>query len=63
MPLVPIFPIIGGVLCIYLMTKLAGATWIRFFVWLAIGLVIYAFYGYRNSVLRRSTTAPEPQQP
>ena len=62
-PLVPLFPIIGAALCVYLMTKLTGATWIRFFVWLAIGLVIYAFYGFRNSALRTSTTAPEPQQP
>jgi basic amino acid/polyamine antiporter, APA family len=62
-PLVPVFPIIGAALCVYLMTKLGGATWIRFFVWLAIGLVIYAFYGYRNSALRSSTTAPEPERP
>jgi APA family basic amino acid/polyamine antiporter len=62
-PLVPLFPIIGGALCIYLMTKLEGATWIRFFVWLAIGLLIYVVYGYRNSALRSSRTAPEPRQP
>jgi APA family basic amino acid/polyamine antiporter len=62
-PLVPVVPVIGAVLCVYLMTKLAGATWIRFFVWLAIGLVIYVFYGYRNSALRTSTTAPEPERP
>jgi APA family basic amino acid/polyamine antiporter len=60
-PLVPVVPIIGALLCVYLMTKLAGETWIRFFVWLAIGLLIYAFYGYRHSALRSSTTAPELQ--
>jgi basic amino acid/polyamine antiporter, APA family len=62
-PLVPVFPIIGAALCIYLMTKLAGATWIRFGVWLAIGLLIYGLYGYRHSALRTSTSDPEPQQP
>jgi basic amino acid/polyamine antiporter, APA family len=63
-PLVPVFPIIGALLCVYLMTKLAGVTWLRFFIWLAIGLLIYAFYGYRNSDLRRPTRAtPAPQQP
>jgi basic amino acid/polyamine antiporter, APA family len=61
-PFVPVFPIIGAALCVHLMTKLTGETWMRFGIWLVIGLVIYAFYGYRHSTLR-STTAPEPQQP
>jgi APA family basic amino acid/polyamine antiporter len=51
-PFVPVFPIIGSLLCIYLMTKLEGVTWLRFGVWLVLGLVIYAAYGYRNSKLR-----------
>jgi APA family basic amino acid/polyamine antiporter len=54
-PLVPVVPIIGAALCVYLMTKLTAETWIRFGVWFVIGLVIYAFYGYRNSALRSST--------
>jgi basic amino acid/polyamine antiporter, APA family len=45
------------------MTKLEGLTWIRFFVWLAIGMAIYAFYGYRHSELRGSRAAPGPQRP
>jgi basic amino acid/polyamine antiporter, APA family len=52
-PFVPIFPIIGTLLCIYLMTKLSGATWWRFGAWLVVGLLIYAFYGFRKSRLRR----------
>src|SRR4029077_15075461 len=44
-PMVPLFPIIGGALCIYLMTKLEGVTWVRFIVWLLVGLVIYFVYG------------------
>jgi len=51
-PLVPVMPLIGGALCIYLMTKLPMETWIRFALWLLIGLVIYAAYGFRNSRLR-----------
>jgi APA family basic amino acid/polyamine antiporter len=62
-PLVPLFPIIGAALCVYLMTKLSADTWLRFFIWLAIGLLIYVFYGYRNSELRRPRSAPAPQRP
>jgi APA family basic amino acid/polyamine antiporter len=52
-PFVPVFPIIGICLIIYLMTKLPGETWIRFAVWLAIGMIIYAFYGRKHSMLQR----------
>jgi len=52
-PLVPWFPLIGAALCIYLMTKLELVTWIRFFAWLLIGLVIYFVYGRTHSRLQR----------
>ena len=48
-PLVPLFPLISVVLCGGLMTGLTVVTWIRFFVWLAIGLVIYFAYSQRHS--------------
>jgi APA family basic amino acid/polyamine antiporter len=48
-PLVPLFPIISVVLCGGLMTGLTVITWIRFFVWLAVGLVIYFAYSQRHS--------------
>jgi basic amino acid/polyamine antiporter, APA family len=35
------------------MTRLPLETWLRFIVWLALGLLIYASYGYRHSRLRR----------
>jgi APA family basic amino acid/polyamine antiporter len=50
-PLVPVFPLIGAALCVYLMTKLEAVTWERFVVWLLAGLVIYALYGRRHSRL------------
>jgi APA family basic amino acid/polyamine antiporter len=53
-PLSPWFPILGIIFAVYLMKDLPLATWIRFVIWLAAGLIIYAFYGYRNSRLRRS---------
>jgi APA family basic amino acid/polyamine antiporter len=56
-PFVPIFPILGVILCIALMLSLPVLTWIRFLVWLVIGLVIYFFYGAWNSKLRRGVDA------
>jgi basic amino acid/polyamine antiporter, APA family len=52
-PFVPVFPIIGGLLCIYLMTKLEAVTWLRFGGWLILGLIIYFAYGRAHSRLRR----------
>jgi len=52
-PGVPYTPIISIVACAYLMFQLPRITWIRFGIWLLLGLVIYFLYGYRNSVLRK----------
>jgi APA family basic amino acid/polyamine antiporter len=51
-PFVPVFPIIGCVLILYLMKTLPGETWIRFVVWLALGLLIYFVYGRKHSLLQ-----------
>jgi APA family basic amino acid/polyamine antiporter len=48
-PLVPLFPIIAIVLCGGLMTGLTVITWIRFFGWLILGLIIYFLYSRRHS--------------
>jgi APA family basic amino acid/polyamine antiporter len=48
-PLVPLFPIISIILCGGLMTGLTVITWIRFVVWLALGLGIYIFYSRSRS--------------
>jgi APA family basic amino acid/polyamine antiporter len=50
-PLVPLVPILGIGCCLLLMFSLPAANWLRLFIWLLIGLVIYAFYGYRHSLL------------
>jgi APA family basic amino acid/polyamine antiporter len=48
-PLVPIFPLISVGLCLALMSGLLLITWVRFFVWLIIGLLIYFLYSRRRS--------------
>jgi basic amino acid/polyamine antiporter, APA family len=60
-PLVPIFPILGIILCGALMLSLPIETWVRFFVWLVIGLVIYFLYSVRHSKLRRGIDAGETE--
>ncbi|HXZ78832.1 MAG TPA: amino acid permease [Terriglobales bacterium] len=48
-PLVPLFPLISVVLCGGLMTGLTVITWVRFFVWLGLGLLVYFLYSRRHS--------------
>ena len=48
-PLVPWFPLVSIVLCGGLMTGLTVITWIRFVVWLVLGLLIYVFYSRKHS--------------
>jgi APA family basic amino acid/polyamine antiporter len=58
-PWVPVLPIVSVIASVYLMLNLPAATWIRFFVWLVIGLVVYLAYGVRNSRLVADGGRPE----
>lgn len=60
-PFVPLFPIIGVLLCLILMLSLPLLTWMRFFCWLAIGMVIYFLYGVRHSKLRHGIDTGETE--
>lgn len=53
-PLVPLIPILGILSNLYLIISLPWVTWVRFSIWLVIGLLIYALYGFKKSVLRRT---------
>lgn len=52
-PAVPMVPILGILSCLLLMAGLPLDTWLRLVIWMAIGLVVYFFYGRKHSVLRR----------
>jgi basic amino acid/polyamine antiporter, APA family len=56
-PFVPLFPLIGMALCVFLMTYLEGLTWLRFGIWMVIGLIIYFAYGRFHSRLQRGEEA------
>jgi APA family basic amino acid/polyamine antiporter len=50
-PWSPVVPLLGVLSCVYLMLGLPWITWIRFALWLAVGLVIYFLYGRKRSAL------------
>ncbi|XP_071945584.1 high affinity cationic amino acid transporter 1-like [Antedon mediterranea] len=48
-PFVPFLPLLALFFNIHLTLRLALATWVRFFVWLVVGLLVYFLYGIRHS--------------
>ncbi|MFM2291745.1 MAG: hypothetical protein RIS29_1558 [Bacteroidota bacterium] len=52
-PWVPFVPILGAIVCFVQMLALPGDTWLRLFVWMAIGFVVYFGYGIKHSVARK----------
>ena len=58
----PVIPVLGIVSCLYLMLSLPVITWVRFLLWLDIGLAIYWMYGRRHSPLvDRAELASRPR--
>ncbi|MEO8138003.1 MAG: amino acid permease [Gemmatimonadota bacterium] len=53
-PLVPLVPILGILICGYMMYGLPVDTWLRLAIWMAIGLAIYFLYGKQHSALNKS---------
>jgi APA family basic amino acid/polyamine antiporter len=48
-PFGPVIPVLSILFCVVLMTGLEVMTWLRFFAWLAVGLIIYVFYSRKRS--------------
>ena len=59
-PWVPFVPALGLLACLYLMMGLPTSAWIRFAVWLVIGLGLYYAYGYSHSKLHARREAATP---
>ncbi|MFJ4651599.1 amino acid permease [Nocardia sp. NPDC088792] len=55
--LVPLVPVLGVVMCVWLLVHLPGVTWLAFTLWSAVGLVVYFGYGRRRSALSRAAEA------
>lgn len=53
-PLVPLIPILGILVCVSMMLSLPFITWVRLFVWMGIGFLIYYTYSIKNSKVRKA---------
>jgi APA family basic amino acid/polyamine antiporter len=58
-PLVWVTAPLGAAGCLFLISGLPAPTWLRLFVWMAIGLVVYFAYAYRHSRYHESITLAE----
>jgi APA family basic amino acid/polyamine antiporter len=56
-PIAPVVATLSTIMCLYLMLNLKGETWVRFLVWMAIGIVVYFAYGRRHSRLGQREAA------
>jgi len=56
-PLVPLVPVLAVLACVWLMLNLSVETWLRFVVWMVVGVVVYFAYGRRHSVLGQRIAA------
>ncbi|MFN2458036.1 MAG: amino acid permease [Chitinophagaceae bacterium] len=52
-----LIPLLGLTSCLYLLTGMSASNWKWFFIWFAIGVIVYFMYGYKNSKLHKESVA------
>lgn len=53
-PLVPLIPILGILVCFFMMAFLPLDTWLRLILWMIVGLDVYLFYSVKHSNLTKT---------
>jgi APA family basic amino acid/polyamine antiporter len=53
LPAMPVVPAVGVIFSIWLITFLSPVTWLRFAIWFVLGILVYAFYSRRHSLLNQ----------
>jgi amino acid transporter len=48
-----LIPVLGALCCLYLMIEIPAKSWLVFFGWMCLGLLIYFLYGFRKSNLSK----------
>jgi basic amino acid/polyamine antiporter, APA family len=61
-PFVPVLPALSALFCLYLMSSLPDVTWISFFIWIGIGVLVYFGYARKNSKLNEENASSIEQQ-
>lgn len=56
----PVIPILAVIACIWLMLNLTALTWIRFIVWMVIGVAVYFLYSQRHSMVGKRERGEVP---
>ena len=62
-PFSPLVPLLGAASCFFLMANLPWVTWLRFGIWMALGLLVYFVYSYRHSTLALTNARSETPRP
>lgn len=59
-PLYPLTPILGILVCLLLMLSLPAENWLRLVIWLGLGFAVYFGYGKKRSIMREKAEEPSP---